>query len=382
MGSTPSLLLAAMRTGRYHNYTHFNTWLLAESGCVCLFPQSCAFGCHVEHPDAGPGIMFVPPQCAPEVAASQRQAQCRWCSVRPLPPPPQPSPPPPPPVSSAGHWKTTKVIVVANPAAQSAGVTYPPWSDGRDLSVWQYQTRAPDQPYHVQNNGHALEFAFYLRFIIDFYDRLPDITIFVHPDAFRHNPLWLHWLDCLRRDVKFVPNVPWLRTHIPNTTPQNSEGTRIGHAELFQIFGRPYPTSSQEPLVGYAPGAQWVFSRDTIRRYPREMYQRALDASLGGRIEARAFEFHMPVLFGRPMLDIKYDACESYRCDCPDCQVVKAGYKEGTVYNDGVHFYDPIPKLVPQWDHFRRGWEYFDQHCNRAELCWVNVLQGLDRVKC
>jgi hypothetical protein len=75
-------------------------------------------------------------------------------------------------------WSNSSVVIV--PAV------YREWDDGRwpdwtkDRTVYLYQRTNSSAPRYCQNTG--FEAGVYLRFIVDFYDDLPDRTIFVHSE--------------------------------------------------------------------------------------------------------------------------------------------------------------------------------------------------------
>jgi hypothetical protein len=45
-------------------------------------------------------------------------------------------------------------------------------------------------------------------FIVDFYEALPDVTIFLHAAPEHHNPNFWDWVRCLRRDVQYTARRP------------------------------------------------------------------------------------------------------------------------------------------------------------------------------
>ena len=80
-------------------------------------------------------------------------------------------------------------------------------------SFYFYQRVDPAAPRYVPNFGY--EAGVYLKFIVDFYDMLPDVTVFVHARPWEHTKNWLRHIDCLRPNVTFAqvvfPSLSWIR---------------------------------------------------------------------------------------------------------------------------------------------------------------------------
>eukprot|EP01004_Peranema_trichophorum_P007399 NODE_6175_length_916_cov_44.581337_g5584_i0.p1 GENE.NODE_6175_length_916_cov_44.581337_g5584_i0~~NODE_6175_length_916_cov_44.581337_g5584_i0.p1 ORF type:complete len:251 (-),score=18.58 NODE_6175_length_916_cov_44.581337_g5584_i0:90-842(-) len=196
-------------------------------------------------------------------------------------------------------WNTSKVAMIANhyTSIKNSGLSETEWTKNRDLILFQYQTISPNASYYAKGSHSSLENAFYLRFIVDYYECLPDFTIFLHADTILHNPLWLHWIDCLRSNVTFAPLTPFTRK---TSNIKTHEGRRKGVEELWDIFGKQYP---EDKVINYYISEQWVISRDTLKKYPKSAYMAALVRSNSGEIEARAFEYTFHSLFDGLSLD-------------------------------------------------------------------------------
>eukprot|EP01036_Dinobryon_divergens_P030843 gene30843-40148_t len=68
-----------------------------------------------------------------------------------------------------------------------------------NISVARYQRHSKDKPNFVRNQGN--EAGVYLRYIVDHYDKFPDIAVFVH--AAPHTEKWPAVLACIRPNATF-----------------------------------------------------------------------------------------------------------------------------------------------------------------------------------
>lgn len=184
----------------------------------------------------------------------------------------------------------------------------------------------------VPNRGR--EASVYLRFIVDHYDNLPDATVFLHG---HFSPSWhstniaeiLRHLDWSQpyANLNFNPEYSvW-------TTLEDEEGTGLrklyldvaaAWPEIFaEVTGQP---AAPWPSLSTHCCAQFLLSRESILRHPREWYVRALDwlhagdARYKGDVANAAIVFEMAwEWIFRPGM-ANYTHCGDLDCDI--CGVV------------------------------------------------------------
>eukprot|EP00997_Jenningsia_sp_PLL12_P001210 NODE_1191_length_1247_cov_66.220367_g969_i0.p1 GENE.NODE_1191_length_1247_cov_66.220367_g969_i0~~NODE_1191_length_1247_cov_66.220367_g969_i0.p1 ORF type:complete len:199 (+),score=43.25 NODE_1191_length_1247_cov_66.220367_g969_i0:110-706(+) len=158
-----------------------------------------------------------------------------------------------------------------------------------------------------------------MRFIVDHYDTLPDITIFVHADIAVHNPAWLQWAGCLRNNVSFASMTPvFVRKRYADPGG--------GGERLMQLFTRrPHPEASARHPHSFFCCEQWAIGRDALRQYPRWMYEQAYKGAVNGTFPARSFEYTFHALFGYPVDSSPPNPCTNFRCECHGCKHFHAG---------------------------------------------------------
>jgi hypothetical protein len=95
-------------------------------------------------------------------------------------------------IAKEQNWTSGKVVVPCVYREWEGGQV-PDWAREPydDFSVYQYQRTDPNAARYVPNQ--STESGVYLRFIIDHYDDLPDVTIFVHARPHEENKYWLSW---------------------------------------------------------------------------------------------------------------------------------------------------------------------------------------------
>jgi len=105
------------------------------------------------------------------------------------------------PREDAPPWRNPVVVV---PAHYKEWTT-PPWADRLPpyASTYVYQRIDPKLPKYSLNVGY--EAAVHIRFIVEHYDVLPNVTVFTHATPTEHNSQFFAWLKCLRTDsVEFT----------------------------------------------------------------------------------------------------------------------------------------------------------------------------------
>ncbi|KZZ91899.1 hypothetical protein AAP_03118 [Ascosphaera apis ARSEF 7405] len=182
-----------------------------------------------------------------------------------------------------------------------------------DLPTAIYVADDDQSPLHPPvNKGH--EAMVYLTYLIDNYDRLPDISIFMHSHRYAwHNAELLNF-DAVRllqqlRDEKVIydgyvntrcvwaPGCPdWIKPR--KTEPQID---RPEQAEIGKAWTQLFPFEPVPELLGQPCCSQFALSKDRIRSIPRErlMYVRdwLLKTELHDEISGRVFEYMWQVLF-------------------------------------------------------------------------------------
>ncbi|GAQ82832.1 hypothetical protein KFL_001260020 [Klebsormidium nitens] len=174
-------------------------------------------------------------------------------------------------------WNSSIVIVPALYGEWNNG--WPAWTQNRTL--YTYQRTDPSAPRYCQNTGY--EAGVFLKFIVDFYEDLPDQTVFLHADPFAHNADIERWIDCLSPDLTYTTlnTVFVVKRSITfwngyagfqGVVPQIEKCWRA----LAAAFDKPLtPQPGQEPVVSFVCCQQIAISRDQIRRNPLAAYQRA-----------------------------------------------------------------------------------------------------------
>ena len=182
-----------------------------------------------------------------------------------------------------GRWRTPVVIV---PAVFSELDDKIPgwyvsslWSKFRSLYL--YQRRYPDLPRFAPNYG--TESGVYYRFIVDHYENLPDITVFVHSYPEAHNLQWLEWVHALRPNATFASLSDFFveqRAFDEMMEGENGENPYLFFAEqclrdIFEDIGSPLPAGERLTANQWCC-AQVIASREQIRRHPKAVYERIL----------------------------------------------------------------------------------------------------------
>jgi hypothetical protein len=154
------------------------------------------------------------------------------------------------------------------------------------------------------------EAGVYLRFIVDHYDNLPNITVFVHGRPEHENTQWEQWMKCLRRNISYVSLCP---TFVQQRTPLSlahqhdrahlvlwNEQCWRDLADIFRIRDR--WARSKEPVVHTFARQTFAMSATYIRRIPLDVYQRAYEVVVRPTCHLGAFDGD---LFYRARSDIE-----------------------------------------------------------------------------
>ena len=192
-----------------------------------------------------------------------------------------------------------------------------------ELPNWGRALYIVDQPnastLHTPINKGRESMA-YLTYLVDFYDRLPPISIFLHPAKAGYPEAWhndapdysnVFSVQHLQLDYVQESGYVNLRCntdpgcgHITNMQPhrQPSDPEKTTEQAMVEawpaLFGEPAPDEVAQPCC-----SQFAVSRDAIRARPRAEYERyrqwLVDTELPDGISGRVFEYAWQFMFGK-----------------------------------------------------------------------------------
>jgi len=184
---------------------------------------------------------------------------------------------------------------------------------GPEINRMIYVADDPSAPLHPPKNK-AHEVMIYLTYIIDFYDELPDISIFMHSHRFAwHNDDLLNWdaSEMIKRlsgervqrqgymnmRCHWIPGCPeWIHPGRIEPDHEKLEQSLMADAwaELFPL--KPIPDILAQPCC-----SQFALSRNKIRELPRETYSHFRDwilrSDIRDSMSGRVFEYLWQVIF-------------------------------------------------------------------------------------
>lgn len=165
------------------------------------------------------------------------------------------------------------------------------------------------------------EAGVFTRYISERYDSLPDAVVFVHADVGVHNPVWLRWLYCLRRNVDFASLSPvlidalmWRKTS-PFLDVMNNGSAFTTDGQM-----RHFPGRSGDRGFPHCCFLV-VLSRRAILQHPRTVYEEADRALTAEKLNAFNFELQYHLLFQPALHEWRgaRDACATFQCERPAC---------------------------------------------------------------
>jgi Protein of unknown function (DUF3431) len=199
----------------------------------------------------------------------------------------------------------SKMIVVPKMKSEDTDWLYEELSDIPKAIYGIDDRRAKLRP--PKNKGN--EAMVYLSYIIDFYDDLADINIFIHPHRWTHHnndifdsdtAMMLRHLSSERviREgymnlrCQWYPGCPaWIRPGTPE--PQNDE--KKEEILMAQAWAELYPSEALPEVLAQPCCSQFALSRERIRTFSREEYVRLrswlLKTSLSNSMAGRIFEY-------------------------------------------------------------------------------------------
>ncbi|KAK6337469.1 hypothetical protein TWF730_002868 [Orbilia blumenaviensis] len=177
----------------------------------------------------------------------------------------------------------------------------------------------------------------YLTYLIDFYDDLSDVNVFVHAHEDGHPRAWhnepesadysaVKMLRLLRlenvREKGYVnlrcnPNPGCPAELRPQETEFEKGRIEIGWKKLWTHM---YGNESYPESVGVACCAQFAVTRERIHEHPKEFYEKLMEWLLNTDEEdaGRVFEYFWHMIFGMPAVHcgMNYSVCicETYDC--------------------------------------------------------------------
>ena len=221
-------------------------------------------------------------------------------------------------LSTAGTDNYTTTLVIGRLSADEERTR---WVLEKLHNIDSLQLYVVDDPKaagpHLEKN-HGREAAVYLKYIVEHYDELHDITFFWHADEqVWHNNMLLGWdsVQTINRmdrhhiiETGYVPSrcdhwpgcPQWIRFD-PSKAEHHLDPHRLEEMFTPDLFSQLFPNSTDFPP--YFSGtccSQFALSRDQIRTRPKETYEAILDWVLEYESDDRSgqmLEYTWPYIF-------------------------------------------------------------------------------------
>jgi hypothetical protein len=252
----------------------------------------------------------------------------------------------------------SRCLVIASTAEQDTGWVETELDNEDGLSKRIYVVDNASSEFSVPlNKGH--EAMVYLTYVIDEYDNLSDITLFLHAHQFS----W-HNNDLLDRDAaemirRLIPGYvirngyvnlrchhdPGCPSHIfphePSPDPAYPEIAAMGSAWTEIFPDELVPTSLAQPCC-----AQMAVSRDAILALPKQRYvdlrDWLLQTPLGDDLSGRVFEYLWQYLWGQ-----RYEYCPSQSvCYCDGYGICYGGEEQYATYDTLRHITEDMDNTL------------------------------------
>jgi len=234
--------------------------------------------------------------------------------------------PPPnfiPGIAKPPGYQYSKVMVVTRTKEEDTSwipEQLPDW----DTAI--YVADDPSAPLHPpKNKGH--EVMIYLSYIVDHYDKLPDVAVFMHShqNAWHNDALFNGDAAQLLRKLNlnrvtregymntrcgFGPGCPaWMH---PGTVEEDE--TKQEEIMLARAWGELFPDEPIPSVLAQPCCAQFALSRDRIRSIPRARFvfyrDWLLSTDLSDYITGRIWEYLWQYIFtGEPVLCVEENVC-------------------------------------------------------------------------
>jgi hypothetical protein len=261
----------------------------------------------------------------------------------------------------AGHKYTKNLIIASIKKEDTAWLdeTFPP---GSHVNVSKYVADDPSAPLHpLKNKGH--EVMVYLTHIIDFYDSLSDVNIFMHAHRRAwHNDDLMDWhademvnrlsAERVQREgfmnmrCHWNPGCPdWMHPGASHKDVNKKEEVVLARAwaELF-------PDNDVPSVLAQPCCAQFAVSADRIRMLPKEKYMFFRDwilkTPLDDYISGRVWEYVWHYVFTRRAV-----LCpEEHICYCDGFGICFGGKVEYDAWWDKKHDLDNREDQLREWE--------------------------------
>jgi hypothetical protein len=149
--------------------------------------------------------------------------------------------------------------------------------DANEATLTRLNGKVGLQAVSVPNPGRAQECPGYLRYMAQRYDTLPDVSIFLHGYPFDHNPDIIKEIGTFIRLASKTGTLPPMDFVHLNTDAYPERCLRVSKLhQLQKIFLSPADPGC---LAMVYCCAQFMVTRETIRRIHRRIYQRALNVT-------------------------------------------------------------------------------------------------------
>ncbi|PGH06235.1 hypothetical protein AJ80_08204 [Polytolypa hystricis UAMH7299] len=191
----------------------------------------------------------------------------------------------------------------------------------KELSDWEakiYVVDSPEAKYTVPLNK-GRESMVYLTYIIDHYDSLPDVIVFIHSQRYQwHNDDPLYDNVPIIRSLRlpfvtktgyaplrctWVPGCP-SELHPLNPTDEGRETRKLTERAYAAAFSELLPDIPVPEAVGAPCSSQIAVSRETVWRRPKSSYERMqkwlIETELSDKISGRVMEYTWHIIMQMP----------------------------------------------------------------------------------
>ncbi|KAK6530816.1 hypothetical protein TWF281_007653 [Arthrobotrys megalospora] len=244
----------------------------------------------------------------------------------------------PEPSADKKHEKTVIMGKTSKEDATWVAKKLPGWRP----AIYAVDSRTDKDYLHVAVNK-GRESMPYLTYLIDYYDDLSDINVFIHahedgyPRAWHNEPQSAKYsaakmLDLLRLDNVREKGYVNLRCNpnpgCPAELHPNGETFEKGRIEIGwkKLWKHMYGNETYPASVGVACCAQFAVTREKVHEQPKEFYEKLMDWLLTTDEEdaGRVFEYFWHMMFGMPAVHCgsNYSTCV---CETYDCKAGASG---------------------------------------------------------
>lgn len=260
----------------------------------------------------------------------------------------------------------SKILVIPKMKKEDVG-----WI-AEELPDWDTAIYVPDDPkaplHPPKNKGH--EVMIYLTYVIDFYDALPDIAVFMHS----HQNAW-HNDELFDGDAAEILR----RLSLDRVTREGYMNTRCGHGPgcpdwmhpgafeqdeskqeevmLARAWGELFPDEPVPSVLAQPCCAQFALSRDRIRTIPRSRFifyrDWLLRTDLSDYIAGRIWEYLWQYVFtGKPVV-----CPEESMCFCDGYGICFGGPDEYQAYRNLLGVRDELRNQEQEFAYLSEGLE-------------------------